>query len=312
MVKSKLTRRKFIFSVFTAATCGIILGKTASGFVQKSAFDEIIKPGTLLEKLAGGFMFAEGPACDAEGNVYFTDQPTDRIMIWSLSEKLSVYMTPSGRANGLAFDRQGNLWACADEKNELWCIAPDKTVSVVPSTFLGKPLNGPNDLWITSEGGIYFTDPFFKRTWWDHDRMPQPLQGVFYLKPDHKTIMRVIDDLVMPNGITGSQDGKTLFVADLGGNKTWSYTINNDGALTNKKLFCDKGSDGMTTDLNGNIYLSGNGVSIFDKSGKFAGNIPVPEEWTGNVCFGGSDMKSLFITASKGLYRIRTNIKGTC
>jgi gluconolactonase len=312
MVNSKLTRRKFIFSVFSAATGGFMLGKTASGFVQKSAFDEIIKPGTRLEKLAGGFIFTEGPASDAEGNVYFTDQPNDRIMIWSLSEKLSVFMTPSGRANGLAFDSQGNLWACADEKNELWCIAPDKTVSVIPSMFLGKPLNGPNDLWITSEGGIYFTDPFFKRTWWDHDTMPQPLQGVYYLKPDHKTIIRVIDDLVMPNGITGSQDGNSLFVADLGANKTWSYTIINDGVLINKKLFCDKGSDGMTTDLNGNIYLSGNGISIFDKSGKFVGNIPVPEEWTGNVCFGGSDMKSLFITASKGFYRIRTNIKGTC
>jgi len=311
MVNNKLTRRRFIAAVASVTAGGIIAAKNASGQVKKSDFEGVIEPGTKPEKLADGFLFAEGPASDDKGNIYFTDQPNDRIMIWSLSEKLSVFMQPSGRANGLAFDNSGNLWACADEKNELWCIAPDKKVTVIPSTYLGKKLNGPNDLWITSEGGIYFTDPFFRRSWWDHDNMPQPVQGVYYLKPDHQTIIRVIDDLVMPNGITGSPDGKSLFVADLGGNKTWSYTISNDGSLTNKKLFCDMGSDGMTVDLNGNIYLSGQGVSIYNKYGKFAGNIAVPEEWTGNVCFGGSDMKSLFITASKSLYRIRTNIKGT-
>lgn len=279
-------------------------------FLQKKDPDQIIQPGTKIEKLADGFLFTEGPASDAKGNVYFTDQPNDRIMIWSLSGKLSTFMQPCGRSNGLAFDNQGNLWACADEKNELWCISPDKKVTIIPSKFQNKPLNGPNDLWIAPDGGVYFTDPYYKRSWWDHETMPQPVQGVYYLKPDHKTIIRLVDDLVQPNGIVGTPDGKTLFVADIGGNKTWSYPINKDGSLGNKKLFCEMGSDGMTIDTDGNIYLTGTGVSIFDRNGVFTGSIQVPESWTANVCFGDGDMKSLYITASKSIYRIRTLIKG--
>ncbi len=281
-------------------------------FIPGKPLDEIIKPGTKLEKLADGFLFTEGPASDAKGNVYFTDQPNDRIMLWDISGKLSTFMQPSGRSNGLSFDNKGNLWACADQKNELWCIAPDKKVTIIPSKYQNKPLNGPNDLWNTSNGGLYFTDPFYKRTWWDHDTMPQVIQGVYYLTPDHKTITRVIDDLEKPNGIVGSSDGKTLFVADIEGNKTWKYTINKDGSLTDKKLFCEMGSDGMTIDTKGNIYLTGTGVQIFNKNGLLVGNISVPESWTANVCFGGPDMKSLYITASKSLYRIRTLIKGVC
>jgi len=279
---------------------------------QQVVLRDIIEPGSKVELLAGDFLFTEGPASDSKGNVYFTDQPNDRIMFWSLSGKLSVFLKPSGRSNGLAFDSHGNLWACADEKNELWCISPDKKIIVIPSKYLGKPLNGPNDLWPDSKGGIYFTDPYYKRTWWDHDTMPQPCQGVYYLKPDHKTIICVIDDLVQPNGIVGSPDGKNLFIADIAGNKTWSYLIKSDGALEGKKLFCEMGSDGMTIDTEGNIYLTGTGVSIYDRNGKFIGGIPVPEQWTANVCFGGTDMKSLFITASKGFYRIHTKIKGVC
>src|SRR5881394_1098465 len=119
----------------------------------------VIAPGAKLEKLASDFLFTEGPACDSEGNVFFTDQPNDRILKWSVDGKLSTYMQPCGRANGLTFDRDGNLWACADEKNELWRIAPDKKVTVVVKEYGGKLLNGPNDVWIRPDQGLYFTDP---------------------------------------------------------------------------------------------------------------------------------------------------------
>ncbi len=280
-------------------------------FSQKKGLDRIIKNGDTAEKLAGGFLFTEGPASDKEGNVYFTDQPNDRIMRWSLQGDLSVFLQPSGRSNGLAFDNKGNLWACADEHNALWCISPDKKITIIPSAFQNKPLNGPNDLWAAPDGGIYFTDPFYKRTWWDHESMPQSMQAVYYLAPDHKTITRVIDDLKQPNGIVGTPDAKTLFIADIRGNKTWRYSIHKDGSLGNKTLFCEMGSDGMTIDREGNIYLTGNGVTVFDKNGSVLGNIPVPEKWTANVCFSGKDMKTLFITASNSIYCIRTLTKGT-
>jgi gluconolactonase len=272
---------------------------------------EVTESGAKLEKLAGGFSFTEGPTSDSQGNVFFTDQPNDRIMEWSVKDELSVFLQPSGRSNGLSFDSKGVLWACADEKNELWQIDKAKKVIPVPLKYKSALLNGPNDLWIAPDGGIYFTDPYYQRPWWAHKSMPQDIQAVYYLAPDRITLTRVAIDLVQPNGIVGTPDGKTLFVADIGANKTWSYSINKDHTLSNKKLFCELGSDGMTIDSEGNIYLTGTGVTIFDKTGKQTGHIDVPESWTANVCFGGSDMKNLYITASKGLYRIRTKIAGT-
>lgn len=278
---------------------------------QDAGISKLILEGAKLEKLADGFLFTEGPSADAKGNVYFTDQPNDRIMVWNTKTGLSVFMQPAGRSNGMAFDSQGNLWSCADEKDELWKIMPGKKVEVVVTNYNGNLLNGPNDLWISPNGGIYFTDPFYKRTWWDHDKMPQDKQCVYYLEPGNKTVIRVADDLAQPNGIVGTPDGKTLFVADIQGNKTWLYSINPDGSLSGKRLFCEMGSDGMTIDSEGNLYLTGTGVTVFDRSGKRVGNIHIPESWTANVCFGDKDFKSLYITASKGLYRIKLKVRGT-
>lgn len=277
---------------------------------QDSDLSSILKPRAAPVKLAGDFAFTEGPAPDKAGNVYFTDQPNDRIMVWSKKKGLSTFMQPSGRSNGLFFDNKGNLWSCADEQNELWRISPDKNVEVVIDKFNGKLFNGPNDVWVAPDGSIFFTDPFYKRPWWNHSDMPQEKQCVYFLSSDYKTLKRVVDDMVQPNGIVGTPDGKTLYIADIGGNKTWSYSINPDGTLDNKKLFCELGSDGMTIDTEGNIYLTGKGVTIFDKTGKKIGNIPLPEAWTANVCFGGKNRKTLFITASKGFYKIDTRVKG--
>ena len=278
---------------------------------QDGDLGSIIKKGAQIEKLAGGFEFTEGPSADKEGNVYFTDQPNDRIMVWNIKSGLSLFMQPSGRSNGLAFDNKGNLWSCADNKNEIWKISRDKKIEIISGSYNGKVFNGPNDLWISPDGGVYFTDPFYKRPWWDHSIMPQEKQCVYYLTPDHKKVIVVADDLIQPNGIVGTPDGNTLFVADIREKKTWSYSVNPGGSLSDKKLFCEMGSDGMTIDSQGNLYLTGKGVTVFDRTGKKLGNLPVPENWTANVCFGDRDLKSLFITASKGLYRIRLKVKGT-
>ncbi len=277
---------------------------------QEGRLSKILQKAAMPERLAGEFSFTEGPAADATGNVYFTDQPNDRIMVWSTDEKLYTFLQPSGRSNGLFFDKHGFLWSCADEKNELWKISKDKKYEVILGDFDGKLLNGPNDLWISDDGSVFFTDPFYKRPWWKHSSMPQEKQCVYYLSPDRRTFKRVADDLIQPNGIIGTPDGKTLYVADIGNNKTWAYDIMNDGTLSNKRLFCELGSDGMTIDRKGNLYLTGKGVTIFDKEGNLIGNIHIPENWTANVCFGGKSHKDLYITASKGLYRIRTKMNG--
>jgi gluconolactonase len=270
----------------------------------------VIAPGAKLEKLSGGFAFTEGPTCDRDGNVFFVDQPNNRILEWATDGKLSTFLQPSGHANGMDFDAHGNLIACADEHNELWSIAPDKKVTVLVRNFQGKYLNGPNDVWVSPDGAMYITDPFYRRTWWDHDRMALDSQEVFFLSSDGRKLARVTDDLNKPNGITGTPDGKTLFVSDIGAGQTWRYNIQPDGSLTNKTLFCKMGSDGMTIDEDGDLYLCGHGVTIFDKTGLRIEHIDVPEPWTANVCFGGKDRQTLFITASKSLYSIRMRFKG--
>ena len=275
-----------------------------------AAAGSVIAPGAKLEKLAGDFQFTEGPTCDPGGNVFFTDQPNDRIMEWSVDGKLSTFLQPAGRANGMYFDARGILIACADEKNELWAIAPDKTTTVLAKGYQGKYLNGPNDVWVAPNGGMYITDPFFKRPWWDHNTMAQDGEQVYYLPPGGKELARVTADLKKPNGITGTPDGKKLFVADMGVDHTYAFDIQPDGSLTNQTPFCAKGSDGMTIDERGDLFLTGHGVTVFDKTGKLIEHIDVAEPWTANVSFGGKDHQTLFITASKSLYSIHLVVKG--
>jgi gluconolactonase len=289
------------------AVLGLVL---AAGGASSRAEEGILAPGATLEKRADDFQFTEGPTCDAHGNLFFTDQPNDRILEWSADGHLSVFLHPAGRSNGMYFDPEGRLVACADEKNELWAIAPDGATTVLWKGYDGRALNGPNDVWVRPDGGLYFTDPFYKRPWWTHDTMPQDGQHVYYLAPDGKTLVRVTSDLVQPNGIIGTPDGRTLFVADIGAKKTWRYDIQRDGRLANKTLVCEHGSDGMTLDDEGNLYLTGDGVRVFDRSGRQIEHIAVPEAWTANVSFCGPDRHTLFVTASKGLYSIRTRTKG--
>ncbi|TWT84503.1 Gluconolactonase precursor [Planctomycetes bacterium CA13] len=278
--------------------------------LAESPTTSILAPDAKVELLADGFKFTEGPACDDKGNVFFTDQPNDRICKWSTAGELTTYMQPCGRSNGLCFDAKGNLWACADEKNELWCISADKQVEVVVKEYNGKLLNAPNDLWIRPDGGIYFSDPFYKRNYWKRGPSEQDVQGVYYLTPDHKNLIRVADDLQQPNGLIGTPDGKTLYIADIRAKKTYRYTIEPDGSISDKEFFCDLGSDGMTIDEKGNIYLTGKGVTVFNPEGKQIQQIDIDAGWTANVCFGGKDRKTLFVTASDKLFGVAMSVRG--
>lgn len=294
-------------SFLTTITLCIFL--TLSVSAQKKS--SIIASGAKVEKLADGFSFTEGPAVDKEGNVYFTDQPNNKILKWSVDRKLTTFHSEGGRANGLYFDQNGNLLSCSDMDNELWSIDLSGNTTVLVSDYDGKKLNGPNDLWVHPNGGIYFTDPLYKRPYWTRNpEMQQDGEHVYYLSPDRKKLTRVDENLVKPNGIIGTPDGKKLYVADIGDKKTYVYDINSDGTLTNRKLFCEMGSDGMTIDNKGNIYLTGRGVTVFNPKGEQIEHIPIEANWTANVCFGGKDMKTLYITASQYLYALKMKVKG--
>jgi gluconolactonase len=173
-----------------------------------------------------------------------------------------------------------------------------------------KKLNGPNDLWIDPKGGVYFTDPFYKRDYWTRTEKEIEQESVYYLSPDRKTLAMVMKDFVRPNGIVGKADGSTLYVADIGDSKTYSFKIGPDGSLSDKKIFAYMGSDGMTIDNKGNVYLTGKGVTVFGPEGKKIEHIEVEAPWTANVCFGGKDAKTLFITASKSVYALQMKVRG--
>ena len=302
------------FKLKIKALLFFVIAFTCTNFIypqmQENQSHNLIAKNAVLTKLSDQYSFTEGPAVDKKGNIFFTDQPNNRIMKWSVNGELSVYMENAGRANGLYFDHEGNLLACADEKNEVWKIDKNKKITVLVNDFEGKRLNGPNDLWIDPKGGIYFTDPFYKRDYWKHISKEIEKECVYYLSPDKSKITNVANDLVKPNGIIGTSNGKMLYVADIEANKTYSYTINNDGSLGEKTLFTELGSDGITIDEFGNIYLTGKGVTVFNSKGEKITHIDVPEPWTANVCFGGKKFKTLFITAGKAVYTLEMNVRG--
>jgi gluconolactonase len=270
--------------------------------------------GAEVKLVSDGYQFTEGPAVDSKGDVYFTDQPNDRILKWTAAtNQIETFLQSTGRANGLYFDRDGKLVACADERGELWRIDPEtKKITVLLDHYENKRFNGPNDVWVDPAGGMYFTDPFYKRDYWQNRDMPnQEKNRVFYLPNGAKAPVVADGSLIQPNGIIGSPDGKLVFVADIAARKTYQYHIAGDGELTNRKLFCEMGSDGMTRDSAGNLYLTGKGVTVFDKDGKKLGDIPIPESWTANVTFGGADLKTLFITAMDSVYTLEMVVSGT-
>jgi len=258
-----------------------------------------------VEKLASGFRFTEGPIADPYGNIYFTDIPNNRIHIVSTDGSLSTFLENSRGANGLCFDTDGALLACLGAGRQVVSIDPDRNITVIAESYNGKKLNSPNDLWLHPKGGIYFTDPRYGK----RDSMEQGGEHVYYITSDRKKVIRVIDDMTRPNGIIGTPDGKRLYVADLGGGMTFSYRINRNGTLSNKNIFAIQGSDGMAMDTKGNVYLTTDKVNVYNIKGELIDSIETPER-PSNVAFGGTDNKTLFITARTSIYSIRMNVKG--
>jgi len=271
----------------------------------------LIADGASLQLVSDQFSFTEGPATAANGDVYFTDQPNNRIYRWDAkTNQVVLFMEPAGRANGLWFDGQGRLLAAADEKFELWRIGSDRQVEVLADSYDGKKFNGPNDIWVHPNGTIYFTDPYYQRPWWDRTEMEQEAQQVYRIGAGQNEVVLAAGGLVQPNGIIGTIDGLTLYVADIGDKKTYRFAIGADGSLSERKQLIDMGSDGMTLDAHGNLYLTGNGVHIFSPEGTSLAHIEVPENWTANVTFGGTDGKTLFITAMDSVYTLQMNVRG--
>jgi gluconolactonase len=285
----------------------IVLFVTVTNAVaQQSLYDTLSKPQLISKQ----FSFTEGPSVDKKGNVFFTDQPNNKIWEYSADGKLSVFMDNAGRSNGTYFDNKGNLITCADEHDQLWSISPNKKVKVLVHDLDGHLLNGPNDVWVTPNGDLYITDPYYQRDYWTRKKPDLEGQNVYYLAKGSNKLITVVADMQQPNGIVGTPDGKYLYIADIRANKTFKYVINPDGSLSNKQPFTEQGSDGMTLDSEGNVYLTGNGVTIYNPAGVKIAHISIEEPWTANLCFGGKNKDDLFITASKAIYILHMKVKG--
>ncbi len=276
------------------------------------AQESVVAKGAKPKLIVSDCKFTEGPAVDSKGNVYFTDQPNDRILRVGIDAGVTEFLKPAGRSNGMFFTADDKLIACADEKNEMWEIdCQTKEHRVLFSEYQGKKLNGPNDVWLLPNGMMYFTDPFYKRPWWSHSAMPQEGQHVYRADRNGKNVVRIAEGFKQPNGIVGDAKRKILYVADIGDKKTYQFRITDSGDLVDRQLFCEEGSDGMTLDQEGNLYLTGKaGVTVFDASGKKREVIGIDESWTANVCFGGKDRKTLFVTASDSLYTVEMRVAG--
>ena len=274
--------------------------------------NDIVAEGEIPVRLADSYSFTEGPAVDARGDVYFTDQPNNKIYRWDCeSGEITLFTDQSGRSNGMYFDAQDNLIACADMDNQLWAFDLKGHSKILITGYRGKLLNGPNDVWIAKNGGYYLTDPYFKRDYWTRaPERQQPVEGLYYLAPGGKQLVMLDSTLNQPNGLVGTPDGKYLYVAEAKANRILKYDIQTDGSLSNRQVFANMGSDGMTIDDRGNIYLTGDGVTVFDKNGQQIAHFPILENWTANVCFGGKERDVLFITASKSVYTLKMLVHG--
>ena len=302
------------------------------------ALDEIVPGDAKIEKLAGGFLFTEGPIWvprteDTDGYLLFSDPNNNLIYRWTQDGQLSIFMTKSGYrgvdigeygqpgSNGLTLDKQGRLTINQHGNRRVVRMEKNGQLTVLADRYEGKRLNSPNDLVYKSDGALYFTDPpFGLPKFFDDPRKELPYSGVSRVSPDGKIVQLLTNELSGPNGLAFSPDEKYFYVDNWDEKKKiiMRYEVNPDGTLSNGKVFFDMTSaegkdalDGMKIDQKGNLYVSGpSGLWIISPEGKHLGTIVGPEH-PHNFAWGDDDGKTLYLCAKTGLYRIRLNIPGT-
>ncbi len=269
---------------------------------------DILPDGAKVEKLGGGMKFTEGPVWfPSPGNrLVFSDIPNSRQMEWSDKNGLKEWRKVE-QSNGNLLDLKGQLLSCQHAGRNVISTAGDGSIKVLADRFDGMRFNSPNDLAIRSDGTIWFTDPSYGL----RGRKAE-IDGkwVYRLKPDGKVSV-VCKTFDMPNGIAFSPGGKRVYIADTGKvGKIRAYRVIEKGLLGDPEFIIDIRCDGMCIDTKGRVYTtSAGGIHVFDGTGKKLGVIATPEH-PANVCFGGKDFDTLFITARTSLYSVRTRARG--
>lgn len=270
-----------------------------------AAQDQIIATDAEVIEVAAGFGFLEGPVADQLGNLFFTDINNNIVHKMAAGGQISSAYSPSNHANGLSLDLDGSLLICEQSGQRISKLAADGSISTIVDTYAGKPFNSPNDLWVNPNGSIYFTDPRYN---FPAGEVSQDGEYVYLISQDRSRVEPVITDIPKPNGVVGTEDGKHLYIASTELRKVFRFDINPDGSLINRIEFADQGSDGMTLDQHGNVYLTWiGGVSVRNPQGDQIEFIQTPQ-MPANVGFGGAEGKTLFMTARTSLYSIKMNV----
>lgn len=284
------------------------------------ALKRLLPPDAALERIATGFRFTEGPVWDPRTSwLYFSDIPANRIFRWSEGGGAEIYREPSRKSNGLTWDLQGRLLACEHAGRRVSRTLEDGTVEPVVETYDGRRLNSPNDLVLRSDGALYFSDPPYGLTpeFGEVGEQEQPLNGLYLLRPGEAEPVLVGSDFDRPNGLAFSPDERRLYVADTPRYRIRVFDVAADGALSGGEVFAQLREeagvgrpDGMKVDVEGNLYTTGpGGLWIVSPSGEVLAHLRLPEK-SANCAWGDADYRSLFITASTSVYRLRTLVPG--
>jgi gluconolactonase len=273
----------------------------------------VLAPGAVPELVQEGFVFTEGPVATADGGLYFSDIRVNKTYFLDPGGKIAAVRENTNGANGLALTKDGELLFAEGDGKRITKRNKDGSIAVLTEGPPGAPLLAPNDLIVDARGGIYFTDPG-----------PRPVVAgrptyVYYLPAGAKTPVLVDSAVPRPNGLTLTNDGKTLIVDDTLNPTVFAYDVQPDGSVKNKRAFLqlrdipagsESGADGLAIDRDDRLYITTvTGVQVFDAKGQYLGTIKAGRQ-PANVAFGGSDKQTLYLTAREGLYRVKTLAKG--
>jgi gluconolactonase len=287
--------------------------------IRDPRFTTIVGPAVDPERIATGCLFTEGPLWHPrEQYLLWSDMPGDHMRRWSARDGVSTHRKPSNMSNGLTWDREGRLLACEHASSRVTRTEADGRITPIATHHEGKELNSPNDIVCAADGGIYFTDPPFGRMkFYGVEREPElSFQGVYKVGGDPRAPALLADDFDRPNGLCFSLDGRRLFVNDTARQHIRVFDVTRQGTLTGGAVWAEtKGEgrgapDGMKIDSAGNVYCCGpGGIHVFDPGGACLGVILMPEH-TANFAWGDADYRSLYVTASTSVYRIRVEVPG--
>ncbi|MBC6907009.1 SMP-30/gluconolactonase/LRE family protein [Saccharophagus sp. K07] len=287
---------------------------------QAPVIPGVIKEGTQIEFIKEGFEGTEGPIAAPDGSLLFTETRANRITRIAPDNSISTFLENTNGANGLAFNKQGELVAVQVADTQVGVIYPQERKKALVKDFDGKKFQRPNDLVLAKNGGVYFTDSGLNP---GADANEENRTGVYYISPEGKTL-KVADGIERPNGIQLSRDEKTLYVANTYSDYVLAFDVKKDGTLGKRRNFAKlsagltksdagvltSGADGLAVDDKDRLYVATNsGIEVFDKKGKAVGVIPVPHK-PQNIAFAGADKKTLYVVGRGAAYKIAVETPG--